>query len=702
LAQYGLFRQYALREIVWAYPFGHDQTYYLSISYDTYEHILAQGLPAGLRYGVGLHPPTGLLLHLEAAVLYLFVGAGRLGALTVHFLHFAALQVAVVTTALWLSRRLSVALIAWGLLLCACSPYLSLGGLTDFRIDFPAACAFGVVVCLGLRAGVFDSRSWSLATGAAAAYLIVLRFLTAVYLAGMALALAAYLVLRWWRQRDPQLRVGERRRLANLALAGLVIAAVGLPVLWYQRHTLYDYYVVGHVTGREVAIRLLENADRDLWFYPWSLLGTHAGPVFTKLAATIVLAAGLLCWLQSWRRAWLAVVGPAAVFVAAWNYNGPRMWWVCGAAVALGAVLVPWGRRRWGCDPARQLPVRPALAMLALALAVPLAALSADLHCSPIVANIMLVPLLWLVLIPVLLAGSCATLAPAAESGLAILAALALTTGGWVQLVLYGQHSMMSWQRADNERLLELHDRVARAVLEYNLDQPHFSLTANPDYLPGRISEVLLYERHGVHRTFVPQLGGFYDFSERDTLNELDASDFVILARPQEARTPFEKAMRELLPRLRAYCAKHFVHLGTYHLFGDDVELYTRGLRLEGNDGGWITAGGLTIKAPGRVLEDARLELYAPVYGPLAGNPPHVQAMLSVPGQSPAHLPASLSQQGSGYDLIVDCTGANLTADAAAEIHLSFDGFFVPLALGMALDTRQLVLPSPERIRLLR
>src|SRR5690349_7676886 len=72
--QYGLFCQFARREVVWAYPGYHDQIAYLSQSYETYEVILDKGVAAGLQHGYRMRNPQGVLFHLEAALLFLSLG----------------------------------------------------------------------------------------------------------------------------------------------------------------------------------------------------------------------------------------------------------------------------------------------------------------------------------------------------------------------------------------------------------------------------------------------------------------------------------------------------------------------------------------------------------------------------------------------------------------------------------------------------
>src|SRR5687767_13678451 len=54
IVQWGLFYQFARREVVWAYPTNHDQNAYLWTSYETHEQILAKGLIPGLLHGLGM------------------------------------------------------------------------------------------------------------------------------------------------------------------------------------------------------------------------------------------------------------------------------------------------------------------------------------------------------------------------------------------------------------------------------------------------------------------------------------------------------------------------------------------------------------------------------------------------------------------------------------------------------------------------
>ena len=297
--QYGLFCQFARREIVWAFPGNSDQIEYLASSYETYEEILDKGVWAGLLHGYRLRNPQGVLLHLEAPLLFMALGPTRLSALTLTFLHFALLQLVLVGVLRWLTRRWSVALFGLGLLLTALAPFFWAGGLMDFRLDFGAVCLFGVLLCLAVRSDVFASRRWSAAVGAAAAVLVLFRCITAVYLAGIGAALVPFLAVRLWRKwRDPAARHVELRRWSGMAVAAAILCAVAVPVLWDLRGSIQAYYVRGHVTGEETKVRLrmfFEGNNGNYYtFYVKSLLTDHAGPAFLRLGVLALAVCGVL------------------------------------------------------------------------------------------------------------------------------------------------------------------------------------------------------------------------------------------------------------------------------------------------------------------------------------------------------------------------------------------------------------------------
>ncbi len=142
--QYGLFRQFVLREVAWCYPRAYDQTVYLRLAYECYEQVLRDGpwraVLAALRQPVA----NGLVFEAEAGLLCAVLGPSRLTALTLNFAHFALLQVALAATLRRRTGRWAPAFLGVGLLLTVPLPFGILGGMAYFGRDFAAFCLYGV------------------------------------------------------------------------------------------------------------------------------------------------------------------------------------------------------------------------------------------------------------------------------------------------------------------------------------------------------------------------------------------------------------------------------------------------------------------------------------------------------------------------------------------------------------------------------
>src|SRR5437763_11113969 len=93
LVQYFLFRSYAGREATWAHPTAIDQSVYLLASYEDFEKLLTHGFFHGTWDALSARSPNGVMLPLQAAILYLFLGPGRLSAFTLLFLYFVLSEI---------------------------------------------------------------------------------------------------------------------------------------------------------------------------------------------------------------------------------------------------------------------------------------------------------------------------------------------------------------------------------------------------------------------------------------------------------------------------------------------------------------------------------------------------------------------------------------------------------------------------------
>jgi hypothetical protein len=549
LLEFGLFREFALREIVWGYPRGFDQGVYLARSYEIYEQMLSRGPRAGLVYGLALRNPNGMMLEPQAGLIFLLLGPSRLSALTLNFLYYALLQCAIVATVRWFSGRWSLALFAQGLLIAAQGPFLDVGGLSDFRIDFITWCMFGTLICLVVRSGIFGSFTWSVVVGFAAAWLVSLRFFTSVYLAAISgtclLVLVAALYLR---RGDPTARQQLLRRLRNFAIAGFVLLLLVGPALWARRAMIHDYYV-GHnssdwlVRSRECGVN--DMTDR-LLYYPRSVHRYHTGRTFQLLAG-------------------LAVVSALVV-----------------------------GRFRRGGEPveagAEHPPLLAAAGFALACAAIPLTILTLYSSPSPIVGGIIVPALVWLT---ILAAMGLARVRLAGRDGwvrtgwAGALAALAVLAGFSAYADPLSRRTYLSYNRADVEEVLRLYDDMTLHCRKCNWTVPRLTCNDLHDYLNAGLVSTVAYERHQqpirVQGFLTGRVG---PVAEAEALEAVHKSDIVIMnTGPAPGRGPepagpavypYLDSMRELRPKMLAACREELVPLGRYRMFGDEVILFAR------------------------------------------------------------------------------------------------------------------------------
>jgi hypothetical protein len=566
LLEYGVFRQYVQQEVAWAHPGGFDQIVYLSDSYETFEKIKERGILAGLGHGLQLPVQSGMLIHLQASLLFLLLGPSRLSALTLNFGYFALLQVVLAWTLVWFSQRWSVALLGVGLLLTATAPFAPWGGMMDFRLDFITSCLFGVVLCLVVRSGVFASRRWSLLTGGVAGLCVLFRFLTLTYLVGILAALLGFYAVRWLRSSAAE-RPGTARRLGNLILAGLLLAGVAGPGIWQNRAGLFQHYVE-HIRCAENEIRGQEFGaptlgDRAL-FYVTSVARDHAGVGFGLAAALALLGALVLAGCRLARpvpcRCSLAVDLTAT-----------------GVAVALGAV-------------------------------VPLLALVLYPSPSPVVAGVTVPAVVWAVVFAVmLLSGALPRPTPRpVATGLAILAALLVGGGLGLTFHRLSQQSWPSQYRHHEEQLLQVYDVIAQQSQQRGLTAPRIAVDHISDCLYPHVMRPSIYERHGVllkpldlRGQMVPTL---LAVTEQEALAGLRQSDFAILTTgttyPESQLYPFERSVQQLRPSLTKVCETDFRPVGRFHIYGRDVVVYVRPASTAAAEPSFappVTAGGSTI-----------------------------------------------------------------------------------------------------------
>lgn len=694
LAQLGMFRQFALREVVWSYPPNHDQLTYLMESYRGYKMTLESGPWDGLRNAGGFirepepqaqpgevvlpstPPPvldiypsnaTGFLLPLQASFLYFILGPGRLTALTLNLFYFAVFQCALVSALRWLSGRWSVALIGLGLLLTAITPFFWAGGLMDFRFDFAGFCLFGTFLCAVIRSGMFADRRWSAIAGAVAATLFLLRFLTIVYVGGIMGLLGLFLIARYFfRDRSTPKPLG--RQIVNLLIASGIVIAIAVPLLIARFPAIKDYYITGHVTGREAAIRAAEqgvtNLKSRLLYYPHSLLEDHTGSLM--------------------------------------NYCGAALLILAAAGLAL--------RRRNRVD-SNQFDGWAAVVFVGAALLVPLMALTTDQSKSPVVGGIMVPPLMWLVLLAfVLLPGlrPGANLRWAVRLALPVIALLSLSTGVWGQVTQYFRPTEMSLNRPEIERLLKLYDRLGNLADAMGWSRPHMAFNFTSDAFQFRAFHVIEFERQQKWLDAREALAGtIFGRSMDETMQRMSWADFAVITEPAPPglgvfEHEFDRGMRDATPILLGWCRQNMVQLQSGSIMGRPVSVFVRpAVRVKVDTDGWVEDAGMSLHGLAEVLRDRPLiELWGPNSAAYIPQAPHVHAVLTAPDHAPVEVSGTLTYEDNNYHLSLRLDPATLPATGKVKIDLTFDASFVPRKINGSADDRKLVFFQPSRAEL--
>jgi len=533
VAEFAVFDARTSRNYAWVYPRWNDQIQYLTEAYTGHEYASRHGIANGLVAASGKGSAQGLLDDLAAIVVFRVAGPSRSAALAVNMLAWAALQAAVFLAAWRVLRSQALAWVAVGLLLCWGTPLAGgPGSAVDFRLDFMAACAFGIALAAAASTDGFRSLHGSLAFGAAVGVTLLVRFLTGTYFALIFMGLAGWVLFlpsRW-------------RRALNVFLSLLVAAAMAGPVFWINRKWIWDYYFIGHFTGPESAIRNPHmGVLRSLEFVIGGLLGNHLQAWFLGASAgiTLILAAGALAGRPFAARAaaatpqsapafapWLV---PAALFalapVVVLTLHSQKSAVVLSIIVP-GAVALLLGLWAWLCRP---LPTGPSPAIGARLL--------------PFLAGLML------------LLGACHFIARQAGSP-------------------YDETFIR-----DARRVNAVADRIFAMSRKAGLESPRIAVDQVTDSLDGQVMRVICYERHRVWVPFIMTLPtGIMSEREALLMERLAQSDFVFLAvgDAPAGGFPYDEQMRALRPKTKAWCDAHLRLLDRFNLFDRTWALYCR------------------------------------------------------------------------------------------------------------------------------
>lgn len=635
--EFGLFWVGTARRYAWIYPRWFDQAGYLGNAYGGYADSRGLGLLAASAAALTRPSPQGALHPLLAGWAFAVAGPSRMAALAVNMGAFLALQAATFAAVRRLSGGWPLTWAALGLLAALAAPWSGdPGSATDFRLDWLAACTYGIALAAAVRGQGFRSAGWSALFGVAAGVVLLSRFLTGVYFALIFLGAVAWILAG--RER--------RRRLVHLGLAGVCAGAVAGWSYWRNRALIYNYYWIGQFAGPEHALHDVHlGALAAAGWFAREILDRQLGP------AALAVAAGAAATL--WYFSGYADRGPAAP-----QAGRADAWAVAGlffAAPALVLLLHPYRAAQ--------------------------------------VLVILVAPAAWLIVLAWIRLGRRSTVRSlrTVAVGVGLAGGAVLAHGVFTAAYTPAEEHQY---RAVNALGDYLHYRAEEA----GLGQPRLAVLWLLDGLGSSMLRVLGFERHGRLISYEGELpNGLFATDPGLVRASLAASDFVCLVTRAPPLFPFDHQMAAMLPANRQWCEEHLRRVGTLEEEDFSAVIYERRtlaaprggadlaalLRSAETTNPWVMPpppGPPLAPAPEPILwSTARDVRYQPVagYGPVRFAPVAVPAELTcAPGDGflAGHFPqpgtfrVSLSATNAVGATPIQLEFRVVAADWAAEV----------------------------------
>jgi len=490
----------------WIHPRWFDQDQYLRDAYCAFEHARSGGFLEGLRSALDRVSAQGALHGAYALPLFEVAGPGRAAALAVNLAAFVLLQAVTFVAVRRVSGGYALGWAAIGLLAAYQLPWSGeAGSAADFRLDWMAACLYGVALGVAVLGDGLRSMRAALILGAAVGLVLLTRYLTAVY---FVLIFAGWFV--WLLTRRESLG-----RAARLALAGLVAAIISGWAFWRTRHQIYDYYWMGHFGGPESALR---NSHLSLASSLGWVLSESVGKQLGLVAGALAAGAAVALKVASGRGS---------------QGEAPR-------DVRGGHAASPW------------VPV-----LLFLAAPAGVLFLHPDKAAQPL--EIVAAPLAWvIILLWVRLARRVE--GPVLARIAAGVAALGLAYYGYAQFRDPVPPALQAQYRDENA----LGDYLFYRSEEAGIFHPRVAVTWVLDGIGADPFELMGWERHGRWLRFVASLPtGLLAAPEGVIRKRLSESDFVCLVTRADVEWPSDKQMQALLPEMRRWCDANLRQVGT-------------------------------------------------------------------------------------------------------------------------------------------
>lgn len=637
LFEFLLFRNYLMNEIVPYFPKAYDQTVYLAHSYRLYENILDKGRIAKYLLQMNILPQT-LLFHVQAAIFFLLFGASRYTALMINFIYLALLQYFSFTWLKEITGRYRYSFVFIGLLLTANTLLMA----NDFRIDFIACCLYGLLCCSIMRSNIFLSARYTFISFVISALLIMMRYITICYVLGVTGAIFAYYASRWMlasQDKLPEIRV----RLKHLLVFTLGISFLAAFIVWLNYDLIYNYYIVGHVTGGEKLMRLKValqgwHVSNAWFFYPAAFWQSHLShSAMAQFAVILCIYLVMLCAIH--------FLSPERARVSQYKLNH----------------------------------FADLIVFLCISIIVPMFILSMDDSKSGLVISIILVPFIYLLqfmffIVSEMLWTNTSSLANRALTTVSVL----LIFSG-----LYNFTAHLSHER--NHHYSDQRDPVVTQMVDSIGDYAQFmhinALNVASDFIDEHINapiEPFYYERHGyLINVNTEPLGnnGMTAISKADAYQSLrDAQIYTtsLTDYTPDKIFPFEKSIQPFRHELQQYAAKNMISLGDFLIFDSRLRVYAKpDVRIKGIIENEVTDNGIWLELPSVAARQIKsIELQGSANLPDANHhAPTLQAEINLEN-SIIKVPAQFTYANHRYRILIALPAWHVAAPLV--IHLTF------------------------------
>jgi hypothetical protein len=251
------------------------------------------------------------------------------------------------------------------------------------------------------------------------------------------------------------------------------------------------------------------------------------------------------------------------------------------------------------------------------------------------------------------------------------------------------------------EKLAELDCWFAEHARNNGLSNATLSADVVSQWLPAITASA--FEQTGRLVTFRQLLGGnIFGVDRAEALSELAQSDYVVLTTvPKVGLYPFYQKVQGYWNDLKSWSDENMLLVRTMPFEDYTATVYARPIpRISGISHGWITSHGLDVEVGRDALEKFPvISLVGVADFALLSKVPKV-SVTNQTVNSPSQIPAILKRDKNNYSISFDTSSLDLPQVPLLRFHLSFDVFFVPKAIGLNDDTRELVVYAPLRVEM--